>query len=954
MRKILYVVTVAVGAVCLLAMPAAADWQPGDGHKMHFPQLPDEAGWDVNATFPIVLADDWECSDTGLITDLHFWGSWRDVTGDNIGDVGNILWFVISIHDDIPAEQSSTGYSMPGEQLRYWEIWDFIPVAIDPPTTEGWYDPSEDPPIIIPDDHQTYFQYNIFDIPTLVQDPFVQTGGRIYWLNISAVVEEAPGEPQPIWGWKSSIDHWNDDAVWTNMNVVPPYWTDIFEPTDPIFNGFWVTFNPDGTFGGGGGTDYYGEGWYYYPESEWWNIWFYDHPFTYERSKEIVYTFYVMKVEPEMDSYVEFAVNWSNDIWSLEGNPPGERRPPLPTDPEADMFIEREIIFAGQNYEGMQELKYVIRDYNPEWVSVDVRGYNVVITDGVIGHSCMQSLDLSFVITGEGEELGACCYYDPTGLGDLLCAVVTEDECINTLSGVYQGDGTLCQGMEACCLQDGTCVNADALCCVNELGGTPQGPGTICTAPEACCMPDGSCDDLDPICCLDQGGTPQGPGTACSAPEPCCLNGGTDCQMYDPLCCDEMGGVPSTLGAQTCLGDNDGDGFDDACVEPSAVPKWLQRPDLMPTGMDVSDYHQPLIPQYPPYLLADDFLCEETGPLREIHIWGSWYHDFLPMGNPEAVTFILSIHSDIPANQNPYGEYSMPGEVLWWGELPFEVGLYADDLIEGWFEPPEYYDEVGDTKCWEYIFYLEPDMFTQMGTPQEPVIYWLDLQAIPTDPEAFFGWKTSLDHWNDDACWIWSREPVNPEDLPWYELRYPPGHPFMGQSVDLAFAIYAEGDTCAQQTPGDANTDGTIDGLDVVFLTAFMNGTGPAPSPLANGDPDGDCDIDWGDVLYLTSYVYSGGTPPVDCTCQNPNTWCCINIRGNANGDPLDKVNVSDVTYLTTFLFGIPLGPPPPCWEEGNANGDVTEKVNVSDVSYLLDYLFGIPTGPAPKPCPYP
>jgi len=27
--------------------PVRADWDPGDGHKMHFPQLPDPEGWDV-------------------------------------------------------------------------------------------------------------------------------------------------------------------------------------------------------------------------------------------------------------------------------------------------------------------------------------------------------------------------------------------------------------------------------------------------------------------------------------------------------------------------------------------------------------------------------------------------------------------------------------------------------------------------------------------------------------------------------------------------------------------------------------------------------------------------------------------------------------------------------------------------------------------------------------------
>ncbi|MDH4156731.1 MAG: hypothetical protein OEW00_05590, partial [candidate division Zixibacteria bacterium] len=57
---------------------------------------------------------------------------------------------------------------------------------------------------------------------------------------------------------------------------------------------------------------------------------------------------------------------------------------------------------------------------------------------------------------------------------------------------------------------------------------------------------------------------------------------------------------------------------------------------------------------------------------------------------------------------------------------------------------------------------------------------------------------------------------------------------------------------------------------------------------------------------------------------------CCRGIRGNANNDPDDKVNISDVTFLLEYLFGIPTGPAPVCWEEANANGDPDEKVNVS------------------------
>ena len=79
---------------------------------------------------------------------------------------------------------------------------------------------------------------------------------------------------------------------------------------------------------------------------------------------------------------------------------------------------------------------------------------------------------------------------------------------------------------------------------------------------------------------------------------------------------------------------------------------------------------------------------------------------------------------------------------------------------------------------------------------------------------------------------------------------------------------------------------------------------------------------------------------------------CCLNIRGNANNDPDDKANVSDVSYLVTWLFGIPSGPAPGCLTEANANGDAEGKTNVSDVSYLVAWLFGIPSGPAPGPCP--
>ena len=82
-----------------------------------------------------------------------------------------------------------------------------------------------------------------------------------------------------------------------------------------------------------------------------------------------------------------------------------------------------------------------------------------------------------------------------------------------------------------------------------------------------------------------------------------------------------------------------------------------------------------------------------------------------------------------------------------------------------------------------------------MGTVADPVTYWLGVSAIPfyqDVQETKFGWKTSIDHWNDDAVWL-----DDPQDTPpWRELRYPQSEPIesilWGESIDLAFVITPE------------------------------------------------------------------------------------------------------------------------------------------------------------------
>jgi len=228
-------------------------------------------------------------------------------------------------------------------------------------------------------------------------------------------------------------------------------------------------------------------------------------------------------------------------------------------------------------------------------------------------------------------------------------------------------------------------------------------------------------------------------------------------------------------------------------VEP--VTKYIQKPDISPTGIDV-DATYPIRTGREPQLLADDFPCTTSGPLTDIHIWGSWNNDYLPEGSPMNVTFTLSIHDDIPASQSPTG-YSMPGELRWMRRFQpgdFTVEQIPSDVPEGYYNPCiNLYEPYNHQMVWKYSFYIDPaEAFYQKGSPDNRVVYWLDVQAQPAvggAASAQFGWKTSLVHWNDDAVWAVGYEPYNGL---WNELRYPPEHPYGKQSIDLAFEITTE------------------------------------------------------------------------------------------------------------------------------------------------------------------
>lgn len=199
-----WIVCVAVTLLCCTPT-AFGDWVPEDGHKMHFPQLPDPEGLDVDFEAPHLLADDWLCTETGEVTGIHFWASHRG------GELPVINDLKVQVFSNIPATDDT--FSMPGDAL--WEgslLAESFKFATAPGGTgsQGWFDPNQGE--YIPNDHDSYFQINLTDF----REPFVQKENEIYWLGISIDTSNADGwktadlnaYPDPYTG-----SHYEDDAV---------------------------------------------------------------------------------------------------------------------------------------------------------------------------------------------------------------------------------------------------------------------------------------------------------------------------------------------------------------------------------------------------------------------------------------------------------------------------------------------------------------------------------------------------------------------------------------------------------------------------------------------------------------------------------------------------------------------------------------------------------------------
>jgi len=155
----------------------------------------------------------------------------------------------------------------------------------------------------------------------------------------------------------------------------------------PVADSFWAIFGPDGALIDGGGTGW-GSGAYFPYQFDGspggydiiYNQWFYDHPTVIDYYKIIELYFVIDPIGP--DAYAEVWLNWSTPEWS-----PNPDLPPLPG---MDSFIDRELVYIFDNGVGTYYFQnpFIIAEYNPEWISIDLLGTNYFIS-GDIWHECL-------------------------------------------------------------------------------------------------------------------------------------------------------------------------------------------------------------------------------------------------------------------------------------------------------------------------------------------------------------------------------------------------------------------------------------------------------------------------------------------------------------------------------------------------------------------------------------
>jgi hypothetical protein len=203
---------------------------------------------------------------------------------------------------------------------------------------------------------------------------------------------------------------------------------------------------------------------------------------------------------------------------------------------------------------------------------------------------------------------------------------------------------------------------------------------------------------------------------------------------------------------------------------PPEMVKWQQRPD-MKRGINVLS--NPRID--PPDILtvSDDWLCLGGSPVADLHFWGSYLNWGVnrpkpPEEPPGVEAFRIRIFSDRPATAE---QFSRPDLLLyeeWVDASNFnETFIGTIPLVQG--------------QLYEHKFRYDLDL-PRIFWQKRDRIYWLNIAAVPRDPEFQWGWESSMDRWNDYAVQGFY---MNPDENDWNPIFSRWTEDFVDMSFEL-------------------------------------------------------------------------------------------------------------------------------------------------------------------------
>jgi len=236
-------------------------------------------------------------------------------------------------------------------------------------------------------------------------------------------------------------------------------------------------------------------------------------------------------------------------------------------------------------------------------------------------------------------------------------------------------------------------------------------------------------------------------------------------------------------------------------------------------------------------IVADDWECNDSRPITDIHWWGSfigWNQPYLPPVMPQS--FHIGIWTDDPCDYP--GDFSHPGMLVWENYCDKYVWNFA-----GYDKDPRqhhgYPDEPNDS-CFQFNqllsqdewFYQEPNLVDPCH-PQ-PRIYWLSIAPVwgGVAPPYQWGWKTRPHYFNDDAVAIQWANPWWPPVVgatTWmngFPIQWPAWPSPEGISWDMAFELTTN-EPGQEYNIADFNKDGIVNFLDFAVFAQEWLKTGP-------------------------------------------------------------------------------------------------------------------------------